>query len=196
MYLQCDDFAQNWRDGLVESRSVRVVDMSELSLMYDLEDYLIYVDSPLRKAREVEFKLMTSSLLEVFYLALVAVVRKRGLSMADRFFQCKKMLSFVELKKVTISGSKKKKHILDSLYDLLLFGYRRVKTFFVDVLDVLVDNKSLFLYFFNLFDAVYDMILLAKGNKLNGSLHIKALLTTLLKQKPGYLKEFFSHTVH
>lgn len=196
MYLQCDDFAQNWRNGLVESRSVRLVDMTELSLMYDLEDYLTYVDLPLRRARDVEFKLMTSSLLEVFYLALVTVVCKRGQAINDRFFKKNKMLNFNELKSISMGVTGGKKHLLDSLYDLLLFGYRRMKTFFVDELDRLVDNKSSFLYFISIFDAIYDMILLSRGNRLDGNLHIKALLTTFLKQKSGYSIERFKNTVH
>jgi len=197
MYLQCGDFAQNWRDGLVESRSVRLVNMTELSLMYDLEDYLEYVDLPLRNAKDVEFKLMTSSLREVFYLAIITVVRRRGLAINDRFFQKNKMLSLTELRAVPMGITKKKRHSLDSLYDLLLFGYRRIKTFFADELDEIVDNKAYFLYFVDVFDAIYDMILLSKGNKLDGTLHVKALLTTLLKQDSGCaIERFLYETVH
>lgn len=176
------NFSELWRQGRVPVRSVRVVDMKELALMYDLEDYLIRVDVPLRLERDVSLFLATKSKKDIFHLALTMIVRKRGISSKDRFFDnddC--LVSVEELKRLTISGSRTKTNPLDSLYDLLTFSYRRCKTLFKE-LDTIENNKDYFSYLMKVFEATYDMIVDNKNN-FTGRLHVKALLTTLMNQK-------------
>lgn len=175
------NFSEMWRQGRVPVRSVRVIDIKELALMYDLEDYLIRVDIPLRLERDVSLFLATKSKKDIFHLALTMIVRKRGISSKDRFFDDDCLVSVEELKRLTISGSSKKTNPLDSLYDLLTFSYRRCKTLFKE-LNTIENNKDYFSYLMKVFEATYDMIVDNKNNFV-GNLHVKALLTTLMNQK-------------
>lgn len=175
------NFSEMWRQGRVPVRSIRVIDIKELALMYDLEDYLIRVDIPLRLERDVSLFLATKSKKDIFHLALTMIVRKRGISSKDRFFDDDCLVSVEELKRLTISGSSKKTNPLDSLYDLLTFSYRRCKTLFKE-LNTIENNKDYFSYLMKVFEATYDMIVDNKNNFV-GNLHVKALLTTLMNQK-------------
>ena len=175
------NFSEMWRQGRVPVRSVRVIDINELALMYDLEDYLIRVDIPLRLERDVSLFLATKSKKDIFHLALTMIVRKRGISSKDRFFDDDCLVSVEELKRLTISGSSKKTNPLDSLYDLLTFSYRRCKTLFKE-LNTIENNKDYFSYLMKVFEATYDMVVNNKNN-FTGRLHVKALLTTLMNQK-------------
>lgn len=175
------NFSEMWRQGRVPVRSVRVIDIKELALMYDLEDYLIRVDIPLRLERDVSLFLATKSKKDIFHLALTMIVRKRGISSKDRFFDDDCLVSVEELKRLTISGSSKKTNPLDSLYDLLTFSYRRCKTLFKE-LNTIENNKDYFSYLMKVFEATYDMVVNNKNN-FTGRLHVKALLTTLMNQK-------------
>jgi hypothetical protein len=174
-------FNQYWRSGLIEVKPIRVVDFKELALLYDLEDFIEEVDLPLRAQRNSEFLLETSSLKDVFYFALMTVIRQRGVNSKDRCFKNQKFLSLQELKSKTISGQLEKRHVLDSLYDLFIFAYRRCSGYFKQELSFLVTNKDHYYYYLWLFNQVYDRIVCGR-KQLQGELHTKALLTTLLKK--------------
>lgn len=178
-------FNQYWRSGLVEMKPIRVVDFKELSLLYDLEDFIEDVDLPLRAQRDSEFLLETSSLKDVFYFAVITTIRQRGINKKDRCFKNQKFLPLHELKYKTMSGQLEKRHILDSLYDLFLFAYRRCSDFFKQELSFLVTNKDYYYYYLFLLNKVYDRIVCGR-KQLQGELHAKALLTSLLK--PDVLK--------
>jgi hypothetical protein len=178
-------FNQYWRSGLVEMKPIRVVDFKELSLLYDLEDFIEDVDLPLRAQRDSEFLLETSSLKDVFYFALITVIRQRGINIKDRCFKNQKFLPLHELKYKTMSGQLEKRHALDSLYDLFIFAYRRCSGYFKQELSFLVTNKDYYYYYLYLLNKVYDRIVCGR-RQLQGELHAKALLTSLLK--PDVLK--------
>lgn len=173
-------FNQYWRSGLVEMKPIRVVDFKELSLLYDLEDFIEDVDLPLRAQQNSEFLLETSTLKDVFYFALITVIRQRGINYKDRCFKNQKFLPLHELKHKTMSGQSEKRHILDSLYDLFIFAYRRCSGYFKQELSFLVTNKDYYYYYLFLLNKVYDRIVCGR-RQIQGELHAKALLTSLLK---------------
>lgn len=173
-------FNRYWQSGLVELKPVRVVDFKELALLYDLEEFIEDVDLPLRAQRNSEFLLETSSLKDVFYYALVTVIKQHGISYKDRCFPNQKFLPLNELKKRTMSGQPRKRHALDSLYDLLIFAYRRCSSHFKKELSFLVTNKDYYYYYMWLLDKVYERIICGR-KQLKGELHAKALLSSLLK---------------
>jgi hypothetical protein len=173
-------FNQYWRSGLVEMKPIRVVDFKELSLLYDLEDFIEDVDLPLQAQRDSEFLLETSTLKDVFYFALITVIRQRGINQKDRCFKNQKFLPLHELKYKTMSGQLEKRHSLDSLYDLFVFAYRRCSGYFKQELSFLVTNKDYYYYYLYLLNKVYDRIVCGR-RQLQGELHAKALLTSLLK---------------
>jgi len=173
-------FNQYWRSGLVEMKPIRVVDFKELSLLYDLEDFIEDVDLPLRAQQNSEFLLETSTLKDVFYFALITVIRQRGINYKDRCFKNQKFLPLHELKHKTMSGQREKRHILDSLYDLFIFAYRRCSGYFKQELSFLVTNKDYYYYYLFLLNKVYDRIVCGR-RQIQGELHAKALLTSLLK---------------
>jgi hypothetical protein len=179
------NFNQYWNQGLIETKPVRMVDFQELSLLYDLEDFIEDIDLPLRAQRDSEFLLETSTLKDVFYYALVTVIKQHGINYKDRCFKNQKFLPLPELKQRTISGQSKKRHSLDSLYDLVIFAYRRCSGFFKEELDTLVTNKEFYYYYLNLLNGVYERIEAGCRYK-NDELHAKALLTSLMK--PDILK--------
>lgn len=178
-------FNQYWRSGLVNMKSIKIIDFKELSLLYDLEDFIKTVDLPLRAQRDSEFLLETSSLKEVFHFALITVIQQHGINQKDRCFNNQKFLPLHLLKDRTISGKNEKRHLLDSLYDLFLFAYRRCSGYFKQELSFLVTNKDYYYYYLFLLNKVYDRIVFGR-KKLQGELHAKALLTSLLK--PDVLK--------
>lgn len=178
-------FNQYWRSGLIEMKPVRVVDFTELALLYDLEDFIQDVDLPLRSQRNSEFLLETSSLKDVFYFALVSVIKQHGVNYKDRFFQNQKFIPLNALKGRTISGQSRKRHELDSLYDLVTFAYRRCGSYFKQELSFLATNKDYYYYYLWLLNGVYERIECGR-RQLKGELHAKALLTSLMK--PDVLK--------
>lgn len=170
-----------WMNIIKNSRAVRIIDFKDLALMYDLEDYLNDVDLPLRAERDAAFILSTSTLKEVFYLSLVSVIKQHGVDYNDRFFNNNTFIPMDQLKCRTINGTREKTNPLDSLYDLLLFAYRRCSVSFKADLDALDNNRAYFYYFKTIFDTVYKMIVTGRGSTLKGNLHAKALLTTIMK---------------
>lgn len=189
------NFNEMWRKGKIPTKSVRVVDLKELSLMYDLEDFLINIDIPLRLDRDVDLFLSTKSKQDVFYLAVTMVIKQQGVSSNDRFFNEAGLVSIEELRELTISGSLKKTNKLDSLYDLMTFAYRRC-TFLFEELNKIESNKELFYYLCSIFNATYRMIVDKKNEKFVGSLHVKAILTTLMKQKSSSLIKTYMKSIH
>lgn len=175
------NFGQNWRNGQIVGKPIRVVDLKELALLYDLEDWLDEVVIPFKIKEEADFVLATSPLRSVFYFALVSVIREHGIDYKDRFFNQGKFITFEQLYQSTLSGRSKKVHLLDSLQDLVLFAYRRCWVYFKEDLDHLTTNKECFHYFRMVFSAVYEMIKVGRGKQFSGHIHAKALLTQLLK---------------
>lgn len=176
------DFGYHWRTGQVFGKSIRVIDLKELSLLYDLEDWLEEVQVPFKQHQEAEYVLATSPLKIVFYLALISVIKQRGVDYSDRFFEEGCFIEFERLKWKTINGSSKKTHMLDSLQDLVLFAYRRCWTYFKEDLDSLPTNKECFHYFRYIFESVYELIKVGRGRQLRGHIHAKALLSQLMKK--------------
>ena len=80
------NFSELWRKGKIPTKSVRVVELRDLALMYDLEDFLVNIDMPLRVDRDVDLFLSTKSKKDIFHLAVTMVVRQHGISKRDRFF--------------------------------------------------------------------------------------------------------------
>jgi hypothetical protein len=78
-------------------------------------------------------------------------------------------------------GQLEKRHTLDSLYDLFVFAYRRCSGYFKQELSFLVTNKDYYYYYLYLLNKVYDRIVCGR-RQLQGELHAKALLTSLLKK--------------
>jgi hypothetical protein len=189
------NFSEMWRKGKIPTKSIRVVDLKELSLMYDLEDFLINVDVPLRIDRDIDLFLATKSKQDIFYLAVTMIIKQHGVSSNDRFFNEAGLVSIEELRELTISGSLKKTNKLDSLYDLMTFAYRRC-TFLFEELNKIESNKELFYYLCYIFNAIYRMIVDKKNEKFVGYLHVKAILTTLMKQKSSLLIKTYMKSIH
>lgn len=189
------NFNEMWRQGGVLAKSIRVIDLKELALMYDLEDFLVDVDIPLRLDRDIDLFLATKSKKDIFHLAVTMVVRQHGISEKDRFFSDESLISINELKERTINGSFRKTSKLDSLYDLLLIAYRHCKLLFKE-LSSFESNRDLFYYLCSIFNAVYAMLLDNKKERFVGYLHVKAILTTIMKQKSTTLIKSYMKTVH
>lgn len=49
------DFGYHWRTGQVFGKPIRVIDLKELSLLYDLEDWLKEVQVPFKQYQEAEY---------------------------------------------------------------------------------------------------------------------------------------------
>ena len=189
------NFSEMWRKGKIPTKSIRVVDLKELSLMYDLEDFLINVDVPLRIDRDIDLFLATKSKQDIFYLAVTMIIKQHGVSSNDRFFNEAGLVSIEELRELTISGSLKKTNKLDSLHDLMTFAYRRC-TFLFEELNKIESNKELFYSLCSIFNAIYRMIVDKKNEKFVGYLHVKAILTTLMKQKSSLLIKTYMKSIH
>lgn len=170
-----------WTNIIAHSHPVRIIDFKDLALMYNLEDYLNEVDAPFRAERDAAHVLATSSMREVFYLALISVIKQHGVDYHDRFFDHHTFIPMEQLKRRTLSGNYEKNNVLDSLYDLLLFAYRRCSTAFKAELDVLESHQECFYYYKAIFDTIYKMIVTGRGSTLKGHLHAKALLTSMMK---------------
>lgn len=170
-----------WANVIASSTPVRIIDFKDLALMYHLEDYLNEVDAPLRAERDAAHVLATSTMREVFYLALISVIKQHGVDYNDRFFDNYTFIPMKQLKRKTLNGNCEKNTALDSLYNLVLFAYRRCSSIFKSELDVLNSNQECFYYFKAVFDIVYKMIVTGRGSALKGHLHAKALLTSIMK---------------
>ncbi len=171
-----------WNQDVFESsKLVKVVGLKDLALMYHLEDYLNEVDMPLRAEREATFVLSTSNMCEIFYYAMVSLIKNKGVDFKDKFFNNETYIPLEKLKNYTISGEREKTTKLDSLYYLVTFAYRRCSTSFKDELASFETNQECFYYFRSIFEAVYRMIVAGRGSQLKGNLHAKALLTSLMK---------------
>lgn len=171
-----------WDYNIFESsKLVKVVGFKDLALMYHLEDYLNEVDLPLRAEREATFVLSTSSMSEIFYYAMVSVIKQKGVDFKDKFFDKHTYIPLEKLKQRTVKGQREQLTKLDSLYYLVMFAYRRCLSAFKAEVDSLQTNQECFYYFRSIFEATYQMIIVGRGDQLKGSLHAKALLTTLMK---------------
>lgn len=178
-------FNELWMAGQVPTKSIRVVNLQELALMYTLEDFLVNVDLPLKLDRDVDLFLATKTRQDVFYLAATMVIRQHGISSKDRFFNEFGLVSSRELKQLSISGGSKTSR-LDSLYDLLIFAYRKCNVLFKDLKEI-KSNKELFYCLCSILNAVYSLILSQKKKNFTGYLHVKALLTTIMAIKNPYI---------
>jgi hypothetical protein len=147
------------------------------------EDWFDEMSPVLSTKTDADFVLATSSMREVFYLALVSVIKQHGVNYKDRFFQNGKLLPLSDLKTRTLSGQKKPKHCLDSLWDLVQFGYRRCVSYFKKELVVCTTNKQYFYSYRNILEDIYMSVCAGLGDRLTDHLHTKAVLTSLMKKE-------------
>lgn len=161
---------------------IRFIPFNDLAVLYDLEDWLQEMSPANPVKPDADFVLATSSMREVFYLALVSVIKQHGVNYKDRFFHNGKLLSLSELKGRTLSGQRKPKHCLDSLWDLVQFAYRRCVSQFKKELAACVNNKQCFYYYRKILDIIYNTICIGLGDRLVDQLHTKAVLTSLMKK--------------
>jgi hypothetical protein len=77
----------------------------------------------------------------------------------------------------------------------MTFAYRRC-TFLFKELNKIESNKELFYYLCSIFNAIYRMIVDKKNEKFVGYLHVKAILTTLMKQKSSLLIKTYMKSIH
>lgn len=178
------NYQQHWERGnFANSGSdIKVIDFGQLSLLYELEDYIKAVSNPLQIENDAEKILATSSLKEVFYLALITVIRKHGIDYKDRFFENGRYIPLTNLVNRTISNKKQKVHLLDSLYYLFIFAYKRCYQCCKFELDLLQTNKHCFYYFISIFEKIYQRIICGRASNFKDQLHVKAILKGILKK--------------
>jgi hypothetical protein len=127
--------------------------------------------------------IQTSTRVQLYYLALMSVVIENGVNHKDRFIKNKKFLPITELKNITRSGKLEKQDPLDSLADLLNLSYKKISVTFKYRLSMLDNNFKIFWFFRHVFQSAVSLLKQYSRNEFSGSIHTKALLTLLLKQK-------------
>lgn len=127
--------------------------------------------------------IQTSTRVQLYYLALMSVIIENGVNNKDRFIKNKKFLPLSELKHITRSGKLEKQDALDSLADLLNLSYKKISVTFKYRLSILDNNFKIFWFFRHVFQAAVSLLKQYSREEFSGSVHTKALLTLLLKQK-------------
>ena len=191
--MSCDlsvNFSQMWRLNKIPAQSVKVIKLQDLALMYELEDFLVRVDEPLRLEQDIDLFLATKAKHEIFYFAVTLVTKRHGLDIKDRYFDYNDILPPQQLKKIPISRDRLNTK-LDSLQGLLYLSYVRCHTLFKH-LNRIENHKVYFMEVTRIYTAVHQLLTRMKPNAV-GHFHTKALLTTLNRQTTTrHVRKFFN----
>ena len=191
--MSCDlsvNFSQMWRLNQIPTQSVKVVKLQDLALMYELEDFLMGVDEPLRLEQDIDLFLATKAKHEIFHFAVTLVVKRAGVDFKDRYFDYQNIINIDELKKIPVSRDRFESP-LDSLAGLLKLSYHRCHSLFPHLTQI-ENHKVYFMEITRIYTAVHKFLTRAKPNAV-GHFHTKALLTTLNRQTTTrHVRKFFN----
>lgn len=126
---------------------------------------------------------VTSTKVQVMYLALMSVILDQRPHQKDRFIQNKTFLPLSTLMNITASGEEEPQHPLDSLGCLIQLTYRKITSLFRSRISRLETNFQRFWFFRSVFLAAQSLLQQYARDEYTGQLHTQSLLTMILKQK-------------
>jgi hypothetical protein len=183
------NFSEMWRRNEIPTQSIKVVQLQDLALLYELEDFIAAADETVQLEQDIDLFFATKPKYEVFYYAVTLVIKRAGLNWNDRFFEYSESIPLHELKNYPVTR-KPIYNSLDSLYGLLRLSYMRCHRLFQHLSDI-ENKKQYFLEVVKIFTAVYAHLQNSTSER-ETCFHTKALLTTLNRQiTTKHLRRYF-----